>query len=208
MDMLHPLSISKSSDVQQVQPIAVPLRQVRFASLHEDEMITTDPEDLAYNNLVKAARRGEPDAIAQMEHTQSTVSNWLGSILGPEANAAPQLDWKTQRTMYRLIDEAELTRLLSGERVNSDRSTHGGFRTDITDNPNYAKVGREGKYRVTFKPKDKFDPVLRAEPNRPHTEEKNATEREYYLVGGYTLQDVARIERYKDGDWTEYRRFA
>ncbi len=192
--MQHP-SEQGATGFQTDRPVAQASKSPQTAEPDfEADAITTDPDKIRYNNCVKAARQGDSEAIAVMEAQLATLKSW-GLEQLPDIN----LDWHSRGTMYRIIGKTEFDSLVSGVLIQSDRETHGGFRTDITTNPNYGKVGHLGKYRLTFKPKDKFDPVLRSDPDRPHTQPKNEAEREFHLYGGYTLADVAEVH-FNDGD--------
>ncbi len=108
------------------------------------------------------------------------------------------LDYKSHGPMYRLIGQAEVKKLVGGETISSNRASGKG-RTDVTNNPDYGKVS--GDYRITFKNSEKFDPVKEGSAVRP----KNLDEGEYHLTEGYSLKDVAKIEKRTPDGWKEVK---
>lgn len=105
--------------------------------------------------------------------------------------------------MYRFVGRDELDRLLKGEIVTSTRPCRNGVLTDITSNPDYSKILREGKYRVKFKDMEDFAPFS-LEPGTSRVSIHAMENEEYYLQGGYSLADVEKIEAYSGGSYTHF----
>ncbi len=106
------------------------------------------------------------------------------------------LSWDGNKTKYRITSKEEAGKILSGETVESNRG-HGV--TDITDNTDYANVSPDSDHRITFKQTDKFDSDI----GGGSIQEKNKSKGEYHLRGGYSIDDVATIEkRNSDGSWS------
>ncbi len=105
--------------------------------------------------------------------------------------------------MYRFIGRDELERVLKGETVKSTRPCHNGTLTDITSNPDYGKILKEGKYRVTFRDNEDFAPFS-LEPATSRVSIHALKNEEYYLQGGYSLADIEKIEAYSGGDYTHF----
>lgn len=102
--------------------------------------------------------------------------------------------------MYRFIGQAELDKLMNGQRVTSSRPCHGGNKTDITSNPNYGKIFKDGKYRITYKDMENFAPFS-LEANKSRVQTHALEKEEFYLHGGYSLDDVEKIELYSAGNY-------
>lgn len=103
------------------------------------------------------------------------------------------LEWD-EKPKYRIIGQKELEALETNGEVRSSRGT-GHNKTDITDDPNYDKVGGgEGTYRIKFKDTDKFDSKM----SSTKTTVKNKEEGEYLLDGPYTKDDIEYIEELKE----------
>ena len=141
------------------------------------QRITVDPELVApdVNALIGQARRGDAEA-------QETLTSY-------------GLSWDGDKPKYRMVSTAEADKVLAGERIESDRESE---YTDITDNPDYDKVG-ESDRRITFKKTGRFDTDREGEQA---LRQKNEAEGEYQLFGGYELDEVESIEqRSEDGTW-------
>lgn len=107
---------------------------------------------------------------------------------------------KYKGPFYRFIGQAELDKLIVGQRVSSPLHEHA--RTDITNKPGYL-CGMYGnaKYRIQFKETDKFDPGLNTgSEETPHTVEKNEEAGEYYLEGFYSIEDIEKIDKIDNGN--------
>lgn len=100
--------------------------------------------------------------------------------------------------MYRFIGGDEFAKLIKGERVTSTRPCHKGVLTDITSNPDYGKIFREGKYRITFKDSEDFAPFSH-EQGKSRVSIHAMENEEYYLHRGYSIADVEKIEAYSGG---------
>lgn len=103
--------------------------------------------------------------------------------------------------MYRFVGREELDSLLKGETVTSTRPCHNGVLTDITSNPDYGSILREGKYRITFKDREDFAPFS-LDPGTSRVDIHALKNEEYYLKGGYSLDDVEKIEAFSGGSYT------
>lgn len=107
-----------------------------------------------------------------------------------------------KQRFYRYVGKEELDKLLAGEKIISHRPCHGGYRTDVTSDPNYGKIPTLGKYRLAFKDKPEFAPYPPTkESSKSRIQEHNLKNSEYYLYGGYDISDIEKIER-KVGDGT------
>lgn len=95
------------------------------------------------------------------------------------------LGWE-EKPKYRIIGQSEKDLLDKEGKVQSNRNSSN--KTDITDNPNYDKVG--GEYRVKFKDTPKFDSKMSGSKVMP----KNKAEGEFHLEGEYTKDDIESIE--------------
>lgn len=102
--------------------------------------------------------------------------------------------------MYRFIGREELEKLFKGEVVTSTRPCRNGVSTDITSNPDYGKIPREGKYRIAFKDIENFAPFSNEPDSRVSIH--SMKNEEYYLTGGYSLEDIEKIETYSSGCYT------
>ena len=98
-----------------------------------------------------------------------------------------------KQRFYRYVGEEELALLLRGEKITSSRPCHKGALTDITTNPDYGKIPTIGKYRLTFKDKNEFAPFDRNTKSR--VIDHDIKDCEYYIVGGYDLSDVEKVEK-------------
>lgn len=105
--------------------------------------------------------------------------------------------------MYRFVGKEELDKLLKSETITSTRPCRNGILTDITSNPDYSKILREGKYRVKFKDMEDFAPFS-LEPGTSRVSIHAMENEEYYLKGGYSLADVEKIEAYSGGSYTHF----
>ena len=103
--------------------------------------------------------------------------------------------------MYRFIGGEELAKLTKGESVTSTRPCHRGALTDITSNPDYGSILRDGKYRVTFKDSEDFAPFSH-ESGKSRVSIHAMENEEYYLNSGYSLKDVEKIEAFSGGCYT------
>ena len=105
---------------------------------------------------------------------------------------------------YRYVGKEELEKVLMGENVTSNRPCHEGYRTDVTSNPFYGEIPTIGKYRITFKEAENMDPFLPYKPNGSFSKSRmnyhNISRNEYYLYGGYNIDDIEKIEKYYGGD--------
>jgi len=141
----------------------------------EAEKVATPPvEDVVakdeVDELIINARKGDKQAQATLNE------NGLG--------------WE-EKPKYRIIGQQELDVLDKEGKVKSNRDSGHG-KTDITDNPEYGKVGGgEGTYRVKFKNTNKFDSKM----SDTKTREKNAKEGEFLLEGEYTNDDIEYVEK-------------
>lgn len=142
------------------------------------QRVDTKAADTA-DTVLQKARDGDPDA-------QATLKKF-------------GLGWDGNLTKYRMVGKNEVAALMAGETISSSRDGHEGKRTDVTNNPDYAKVSADSDHRITFKQTDKFDSDL---GGKDSLYTKNEKEGEYWLHGGYSLDDVQVIEvRQKDGTW-------
>lgn len=96
---------------------------------------------------------------------------------------------------YRYVGDDELQKLLSGRQVASSRPCHGGRLTDVTSDPNYGKIPTLGKYRLTFKDKPEFAPYPLGNEKNSRIIEHNLGNSEFYLCGGYSIDDIEKIEQ-------------
>lgn len=98
-----------------------------------------------------------------------------------------------QPVFYRIVDENELLKILSGKSVISNRASYKGLLTDITTNPFYSKIPRQGKYRLEFN----NDKNVLANSGRIRAW---APENSHYqIIGPYDKNDIKSIA-YFDGD--------
>ncbi len=89
---------------------------------------------------------------------------------------------------YRVIGPEERQELLNGNRVTGKRYQNDDS-LDITTDPNYNRISRSEKFLVTFKQSPRLqlkDGSLNEKSVRTHDVDQN----EYYLHGGYTMDDV------------------
>lgn len=96
---------------------------------------------------------------------------------------------------YRYVGKEELQKLLSGEKITSSRPCYGGRFTDVTSDPNYGLIPTMGKYRLTFKDKKEFAPYPLGNEKNSRIIEHNLGKSEFYLRGGYSLDDIEKIEQ-------------
>lgn len=96
---------------------------------------------------------------------------------------------------YRYVGKEELQKLLSGEKITSTRPCYGGKFTDVTSDPNYGLIPTMGKYRLTFKDKKEFAPYPLGEDANSRIIEHKLGNSEFYLRGGYTIDDIEKIEQ-------------
>jgi hypothetical protein len=206
--MTHPRLPQSTQYVK--NPIHTQASSPRFGSAQQDSqepVITTDPAKIVQNNRIKGARLELAQGIVgpnrkRLEEAHKTALAWLKDIPGMDAEASSLMDFRYPGPFYRIVENAELQRLLTGENVSSSR--HGGNLTDITNQPEYASISRIGKYRIQFKANDKFDPSLSADPDRPHSRDNSPIEGNYYLVGPYHLSDVTQIDYHNGTKWVPY----
>lgn len=101
-----------------------------------------------------------------------------------------------KQRFYRYVGEEELNKLLTCQRVTSNRPCHGGNLTDVTSNPNYGKIPTIGKYRLTFKDKPEFAPFpLTKDSLKSRIIEHDLKDSEYYIRGGYDISDIEKVEK-------------
>lgn len=99
---------------------------------------------------------------------------------------------KTGDRFYRFVGSEELNKVLSGKKVTSNRPCHNGVVTDVTTDPNYGGVPTLGKYRILFKDKPAFNPYSN---DTSRIASKEISKKEFHLLGGYSLDDVEKIEQ-------------
>ncbi len=126
--------------------------------------------DVDFNAVIDRARAGEQQQAQLREYG---------------------LDWG-KKGVYRFAAEGEVNDILAGGRYDG---RHGDGRVDATnsDTPTTASTA---EYRITFKDGFDFNKTGTAEADRAVV--KNAELGDGYITGGYTLDDVAMIERRKD----------
>lgn len=101
-----------------------------------------------------------------------------------------------KQRFYRYVGKEELDRLLAGEKITSHRLCHRGLLTDVTSDPNYAKIPTLGKYRLSFKDKPEFVPYPPTKASlKSRIQEHDLKDSEYYLYGGYDISDIEKIEK-------------
>lgn len=96
---------------------------------------------------------------------------------------------------YRYVGDDELQKLLSGRLITSSRPCHGGSLTDVTSDPNYGRIPTLGKYRLSFKDKPEFAPYPLGNEKNSRIIEHNLGNSEFYLRGGYSIDDIEKIEQ-------------
>lgn len=126
--------------------------------------------------------------------------------IDPKLNIRPPYI-KYEGPFYRFIGQAELDKVMAGERVSSP--LHHGKKSDVTNHPNYLfGLYGQAEYRISFKENDQFDPAMnfaQRKLDQPHTVGKNTDNHEYYLKGGYTLGDIEKIDRIDNkGNWQHF----
>ncbi len=105
------------------------------------------------------------------------------------------IDGERQR-FYRFVGDSELSELLSGKVVTSNRACYNGRNiTDVTTNPEYGKIPTIGKYRLSFKDKPEFAPYPLINEKNSRIIEHDLKDAEYYLCGGYDISDIEKIEQ-------------
>jgi hypothetical protein len=130
------------------------------------ELGYSDPDLQNIDPILIAARNGDKEAQQKFEDYG--------------------LDWR-QTTTYRFVGKLEVDVLLSNNKVESKRGmADNGI--DVTSSPKVTTAAT-GEYRVTFK--ESFDKNNRLGKVRKKNEEDSNLER----GRGYTLDDVAKIER-------------
>ncbi len=158
--------------------------------------------------LEQTAIKSEPIKIAQSVTPQATETNpylqYIYDIYEKDGVSREVVDRVVlggeRLRYYRYVDESELQKLLSGEHITSTRPCHGGRLTDVTSNPNYSKIPTLGKYRLKFKNRDNFTPYPLNKESSSRIVEHNLGNEEFYLRGGYCLNDIEKIEQKIDTD--------
>lgn len=130
------------------------------------------------------------DVVAKDEVDELIINARKGDKQSQATLNKNGLGWE-EKPKYRIIGQQELDVLDKEGKVKSNRDSGHG-KTDITDNPEYGKVGGgEGTYRVKFKNTNKFDSKM----SDTKTREKNAKEGEFLLEGEYTNDDIEYVEK-------------
>jgi hypothetical protein len=109
------------------------------------------------------------------------------------------VEWDEKAVKYRQIGEQEAENLLKGEKIEPTRN---GTYLDISDFPSYwGDQNTDFPYRVTFKDSMEFDSQMTSINEGGRVTQKNKEQGEYGLHGGYTLQDVAVVEKMTENGW-------
>jgi hypothetical protein len=90
--------------------------------------------------------------------------------------------------IYRIIGKEEYDILQSGGAISPRR--YGDNRIDITNNPDYPSILKQGKYLVSFKQLEEFDPLA----ENPRVTTHNVGNDEFYLAGSYSMEHIEKIE--------------
>ena len=94
---------------------------------------------------------------------------------------------------YRFVGQSEFDKIMSGERVSSDRPCRNGIQTDVTSNPEYDQIPTIGKYRIKFKDKPEFN-IFSNNKDSQRIFENDYGQCTFLLKGGYSLADIEKIE--------------
>lgn len=135
--------------------------------------------------------------------TEKTVEEMVNAARNGDIEAQQKLsqyglDWDEKPTKYRQVGEEEIDKLFNGETVLPARN---GSYLDVSDHPFYwGKENDNFKYHVTFKDEPHFDTQLTGDVR---TITKNKEQGEYGIRDGYSLNDVAKIEKMNErtGEW-------
>lgn len=117
------------------------------------------------------------------------------SIKDKSLAVARMLDcyFSAEPKFYRIVSQEELMKVLSGEKIVSHRECYDGLYTDITTNPFYSKISRQGKFRLEFNnDKNAFANSGRIRSWAPENSH-------YQIIGPYDKTDVKAIA-YFDGE--------
>lgn len=164
------------------------------------------PKEIVANSRVVPLARDVAEVSSSAVASANPMMDVLIGMLredGASEKVIQQFLKHERPRMYRFVGREELERLLKGETVKSTRPCHKGVLTDITSNPDYSKILREGKYRVKFKDMEDFAPFS-LEPGTSRVDIHALENEEYYLKGGYSLADIEKIEAFSGGSYTHF----
>lgn len=189
------------------------------------ETIFRDDVSKGIYDLVKKARSGDENALAQISRVKEAVDNssqecnidFNNEIL----NRLAVLYRRTCRTfkfnqpleynpldyhrIYRTIGQSEYDALMKGVHIVSPECEN--LEVFVTNKPSGYFGGKQmpkGHYFVTFKDKDNFDLFLSKcfsfnEHSVPNVRSFNQENAEYLLTGGYNIDDVETIKAGTEG---------
>lgn len=108
---------------------------------------------------------------------------------------------KYQDPFYRFVGQAEVDKVIKGERIYSPGTNF----VNITNDSKYFSTFVGYPYRIKFKENDSFDPAMYFAINHDdtYTTEKNTAFNQYNLHNGYSLDDIQEIKfQDKQGKWS------
>ncbi len=94
---------------------------------------------------------------------------------------------------YRIVGKDELLKLIKGQAVKSNRDAYKGLYTDITTDPMYDKIPRNGKFRLKFN--NENNKLINSGRLRVWAPENS----HYQISGHYDASDIKTVD-YFDGD--------
>lgn len=175
----------------------------------EDDFVQ-DIEDL-YSGRTQEKAVEEGEEVTPEPLTTETTSVQKQEDIDTLIDKARNGDQEAQNTLnehgipyhhgqvYRYVSKREIDALNSGERITTEK---GMDWVDVTDNPQ-PSTGADAEYRIVFKSDVDFD----KEGGRgKDTQLKNEDLGDGWLKGGYTKNDVLRIERRnEDGTYSQIK---
>lgn len=177
--------ISRNSEQQIEYAIKYQEKRLEDPNLSELELKEAD-KHIAL--LVEGQKRQKE--FAENDADKTILAARKGDKAAQETLTDYGLTWE-EKPKYRIIGQTEKDILDKEGQVKSNRDS-GHQKTDVTDNPDYGKVGgrADETYRIKFKETEKFDSKL----SKGKVKVKNAEEGEFLLEGEYTLDDIESIE--------------
>lgn len=150
--------------------------------------ITTNPEEVALNELIKKAQSGDKQALSDPRIKSLIDSSRVTAVTRQEVKYN---FWDYPR-VYRFVSWGEIKNLLKGKIIAPQR--YFDEVVDVTNNPN----GWGGAYKITFKLKDNLNPLFKnnsKEKGIPYVKFTKPFQAQHHLFGGYSLDDVECIEK-------------
>ena len=204
-------------DVQTREPVYVKVEDTTLFQTQDVEafkqeelsrlqQINSEPyNQAAQEQAAKDAAKPQPketDASKQNEHSTQGSERDLNATIDKARSGDKEsqdvlsnygIDWGTQG-VYRFVNEDEVNSVLNGETY---KGRFGNVDVTASQEPTTAA---NADYRITFKPEHD---LYKEEGNGNRARMKNPELKDGYIMDGYSLKDVDRIEkRNEDGSYT------